>query len=155
MNSANKYLDRVIFWVSNQPGVSSPASVCLLFLFPRRQFFLWWEPESYRRFSLSTSDNMRILYFISCSGECVGPGNREINTVNDQWCINGSNTPPNIFSDWRKYKKLINIPGAVGHVSRASSWKYSDFNHKQHRNNLSKNILNICFFMSCKYYRNS
>ena len=45
--------------------------------------------------------------------------------------------PPNISSDWRKYKKLINIPGAVGHVSRASSGKYSQpaAHHKQDRNN--------------------
>ena len=32
-----------------------------------------------------------------------------------RWCINGPNIP-DIFSDWRKYKKLINILGAGGHV---------------------------------------
>ena len=111
MNSPNKYLDRVIFWVSNQPAVSSPASV--YYFYSPGDNFCYEESQSRRGDLVSvhqtTSDNIRILHFTFSSlsdssrprdevdvwecWECWGR-ERGINTVNDQWSINGSNSRP-------------------------------------------------------------
>ena len=104
MNSSNKYLDRVIFWVSNQSGVSSPASV--YYFYSPGDNFCYEESQSpggdlvdqhqhqhltTRGFHFSSSPVSVIP--AGCEGRVRGRAG-EINTGNDQWSINGSNTRP-------------------------------------------------------------